>query len=552
VNSTRTLTLTAAFVIATVGAASAATTIAVPLSSHTVVRDLGRAPANYPVSIAVTLPYRNDTALEQLIQAQGDPSSPLYHDFLTPAQFATMFGPTPQDESVVVQLLERAGFRITQRSANRTLIDATASAALAERYFKTEIHLVNQAGAGIRYLNARPALVPAELLARTFSVSGLSDIVIGNGAREAVAANHLVRPDATSVGQPLQNEGGVGPLAWAQGYDFPIQHGYDGENVSVGDIEQSAPLPSGYLETYSIAFDLRKRTGKQIVVPVNGRCPGSCGGISPIVAADSEYLDALAPGSNYYLYQIAGQSMTDWEDGFNKIVSDNHVEVATASLAYGEGEPNDEVFALTLDHIVRQANALGITFVVESEISDVSSGYDLTTPGDSPHVLSVGDGTILQVNSKGDYVHESAGTGGIPIAVASAWFGLPSYQSGIKGMDRSGRNAPDIGYAPLATISGGAAQPLDFVFYSPGSGWSGDPGTAAPIVAWVAGLDQLTKKRGGLVNTTLYAVYKAQKYGPKAKPAFHQIDKAGFDDEQNFGIGSIDGWNLANDMKVKK
>jgi subtilase family serine protease len=539
----------------------------VPSGANVVVRDLGRAPANYPVAIAVTLPYRNDSELEGVIQGQGDPDSPYYHHFLTPEQFAARYGPTASDELSIVQILERAGFHVTQRYANRTVIDAMAPALTAERYFKTEIHVVSESGVGVRYLNTRPARIPPELLARAFSVTGLNNIVIVNPTRPA----YRFMTGKTNVGLPLQNEGGMGPLAWAAGYDLPVQHGYSGAGASVGEVAESLPAQAGSIQMYSFAFDLRGAAKPStVVVPVNGGCEASdCsegGGTENIVNEDADFLAALAPGVSKYLYQLPDVSTLSLEDGFNRLVAENRVDIATTFTTISEEGPNAEAFALTMDHIIRQGNALGITFVVETQLYNYGTAAPaLTIPADSPHVLSVGE-SDLQVNKKGDYESEAlwtqAGSGG----EYSLWFPLPTYQHGIRGVQTNGRNAPDLASAVVAEVSTSGPPSVNdsqggFFPYAMHGGWQNAvENSPAPFIALIADLDQMTKTRAGLVNTELYSLYKTHAYGPSKSPLFRDIvkwpsgvnarDLPGFDTYT--GIGSVDGWNLIEAMKGKK
>jgi subtilase family serine protease len=530
--------------------------LAAAISARTPIRDLGRAPATYPVSIVVTLPYRNDRQLEALIQAQGNPDSAVYRRFLTPAEFAAAFGPTAQQETQVMLLLQRAGFRITDRSANRTTIEATVPAAVAERYFSTEIHLAAQVGQSIRYYNARPAIVPRELAQATFSVLGLSNIDVGK---------HDIRPvriapfAAHPIGQPLQGQNGMGPLAWAQGYDLPVQHGYDGQNIRVADLEESPPVPEGYIQTYRQAFNVQKPAdAKTIVTKIGSGCSANCtsGNGAMVWPADTEYLAALAPGAQQYLYQLPEETISAWTDGFNRIVADNKADVATSFVAYGEEDPNDETFALTLDHIIRQGNALGITFVAQADFIANEGGALSSTPADSPHVLSVGSVSTLVVNEKGDYAGELAGRAQPDEDHVSLWFPTPPYQAGINGVDPNGRNVPDVSYATLASIAatkGVPNGPYTFPFFSPGFGWGGALYYgSSPIVAWVAEFDQMNAHRAGLVNTAVYALYKKRAYGPRNAAAFHNIGGMGFDESVGTGIGSIDGWNLATALRTKR
>jgi subtilase family serine protease len=558
-----------------------AASIAVPLSPRIAIRDLGRAPANYPVSIVVTLPYRHAAELERLIVAQGDPGSPSYHHFLTPRQFASIFGPTQQDEAVVVQLLRHAGFRTTQLFTNRTVVDAIAPAALAERYFHTDIHLALQAD-GVHYFNTKPAIVPLELSYRAFTVAGLSNLRTVP-PRSPNAPNGM-RADKTGIGQPLENEGGYGPLGFAGGYDLPIQHDYTGKGVTVAEVENSEPILRGDIPEFSWAFDVPLPTGltgaSTTLVPVDGGCQSSatCNGAS-IGGIDrsnyvnyQEYLAALAPGIDTYLYQTPDDTTTSWTDGLNQVVTDNHADiVALGMIFYTEADPNAETFALALDHVIQQGNAIGMTFISPAWALIESTLPAASIPGDSPNVLSVGSSNI-QVAASGAFHSEASCLEGFFLPSVSSFFPEPSYVSGISGgYLKDGREQPDLVAAQWIERSTAKTIPLwyyagGFASYQDGV-WNDAlvTSSAEPIIALVADIDEMTGSRSGLINSTIYNIYKKEGYGPTAAPLFRNITKStpgggsgtslykpskGF----NFptGIGSVDGWNLAQAIGKKK
>ena len=62
-----------------------------------------------------------------------------------------------------MQGLQRAGFTVTQRFANRTIVDATAPSSTVEGFFATEMHTVQQGKYGTRFANLKPATVPASI-----------------------------------------------------------------------------------------------------------------------------------------------------------------------------------------------------------------------------------------------------------------------------------------------------------------------------------------------------------------------------------------------------
>jgi hypothetical protein len=125
--------------------------------------DLGHVAPAQRLDLAVLLAYRHRSELEQLVLAQSDAASPLYHRYLRPDQFADYFAPAPGDLARVVTSLRAAGFTVTRVYSNRTIVDATAPAAVVERYFGTDIHSVTQAGYGERYVNVTPASAPSSV-----------------------------------------------------------------------------------------------------------------------------------------------------------------------------------------------------------------------------------------------------------------------------------------------------------------------------------------------------------------------------------------------------
>ncbi|MBV9408775.1 MAG: hypothetical protein JO164_08115, partial [Candidatus Eremiobacteraeota bacterium] len=183
--------------------------------------DAGRRAASAPVTVSVTLRYNHQDQLDQFVADVSNPQSANYRHFLTPAQFNAMYGPTVAQEAAVVQSLQNAGFTITQRFPNRTVVDATAPSSTVERYFATEMHTVSQGKYGSRFANLKPATVPADVSANIHDVSLNNLVVVRTKADEASArdnsgrvmkpAMHNVR-DA-SARRPLVHTNGANVVA---------------------------------------------------------------------------------------------------------------------------------------------------------------------------------------------------------------------------------------------------------------------------------------------------------------------------------------------------
>src|SRR6185437_5150290 len=137
------------------------------------VADAGTAPRSTVLSLALALRYRNQAALDRLVAQQIDPLSPLYRRWLTDARFDARFAPGKATYRTVIASLQRAGFHIDRTYENRTVIDASASVAVVERYFRTSIHRVRMPQGGVEYANVRAAYAPAALDGVVRGVDGL-------------------------------------------------------------------------------------------------------------------------------------------------------------------------------------------------------------------------------------------------------------------------------------------------------------------------------------------------------------------------------------------
>src|SRR6516165_4227377 len=92
-------------------------------------------PPTQHLNLAIILPLRNQTELTGLLSRLYDPSSPDYRQFLTVAQFTERFSPTEQDYQAILNFAEANGLTVTDKPANRLLIDVNGSVAQIEKAF---------------------------------------------------------------------------------------------------------------------------------------------------------------------------------------------------------------------------------------------------------------------------------------------------------------------------------------------------------------------------------------------------------------------------------
>ncbi len=505
--------------------------------------DLGVAPGDTEVTLALTLNYRDKAGLDALVLRQGTPGSSLFHRFLTPAQFAARFGPAQADHDAVVAALQRAGFRILRTYANRTVIDAAAPASVAGAYFQTGFHLYQQAGHGVRYGNNTPAILPDELSSRVNAVAGLDNIVRRRPLNRPAqmffdASRQAAKTPAAQPIERLSNSGqfeGLYPAGLAAAYKYPAVTGAGHAIAIVIDSD----ITTSSLTTFWAAAGVT-RTGAFNRVLVNGTNPGVNGDVSE-TAIDTETTSSLAPAATINLYLTSSLDDAPIEDAYNLAVSNNNVDAVSSS--FGGCELDDTPFNTATDAIAEQGVAIGITFTAssgdaggdcEDETAQGRTYYNpdiVSSPASGPHFLAIG-GTALTVNATtGARVSETAwspggSSGGGGGGVSSFW-ALPSYQAGVSGVavvptikvkspesqpngGFAGRNVPDISM----DASNATGSYIAVYYYSSSTArsgsWTGYGGTsvANPVFASLVALNnQVTGSKSGYVNPTLYSAF---------------------------------------------
>ncbi len=501
---------------------------------------MGRAPAATPIHVALTLAYRHAYELAALVKAQSDPRSHLFHRYLSNAQFNTYFAPSVSQEATVIDAMLRQGFRIEHRFTNRTMIDAVGPRAAAERLFSVEIHAGVQSGEGLRYASLRPPTIPATLAGLVVAVSGLNDLIRFEPHYQTGPAPAIW---PTTVNGPLRGGSGHdGPLAYAQGYDEPVQHGYDGTGRAIGNA-MAGDIDDQDLAAYLAYFNITQ-AHPLIRVTVDG---GHLGHYDVETTLDIEAMSGTTPGAQVYLYSFPQFTDKAAEDTYNQVVSDNFVDALNSSWGGCELDNGNlgKAFALASEQIFEQGAAKGISFPVatgdygRNSCGKVDGKFQQSTPDTDPTALAVG-GTVLTVNKSGDWFGEvgwRGSEGGV-----SLLFSVPYYQTGVPNVDQHGRNIPDI------ALSGGKASAFDLYWHGK---WGPVWGTslASPLFTGMeAQINQFQNTRIGFVNPAIYQILQGSSYNQ----LFHDITHgnngypAGPGYDLVTGVGSPFGWALAN------
>ena len=538
--------------------------------------DLGRADASKMLH-GVTLVFHPSAAqqqdLDNLLAQQQDRSSPNYHQWLTPSQFADRFGMTRADIHRVSSWLQSQGFAVTAVSNSRNEISFDGTVSQIEVVFQTEMHnyLVN---GEIHFANATDPSVPAALAGSVLAIGHLHDF--------APKPRIKARPHLTSY---VSGNHYMTPGDFATIYDVTALYnaGSDGTGQKIAIIGQSSVNTSD-LNNFRGAAGLPASTPQMVVVPAttSTRCAGDEGESD----LDIEWAGGVAKNATI-VFVYAGLSSGDtcanrngknvW-DALDYAVQNKVAPFISTSYGFCEGPPPQsgvgQTFALQVQGWAQQANSQGQTIVSASgdsgaadcdgAVKSATQGLAVDVPASIPEVTGMGGsefsgdsttntppganppywtaaGTSTDtISSALEYIPEIAwnettasgtlsASGGGP----SIFFAKPAWQTGT-GVPADGkRDVPDLSIAASPNHDGylvcsedasdGSIQSSCTSGFRTGSGGTfnavGGTSVAAPtFTAMLALINQSLGNIGlGNVNPNLYT------FAASTPSAFHDV-----------------------------
>jgi subtilase family serine protease len=137
-------------------------------------------------------------ALEQLLAQQQDRTSPNYHKWLTPEQYADRFGVSQNDINKINVWLETQGMTVLRVARGRNAIIFSATAGQIQSAFNTEIHRYNINGED-HIANAFPISVPYALSGVITEVRGLTNFRMKPMYVRAARGSASIHPHYTTT-----------------------------------------------------------------------------------------------------------------------------------------------------------------------------------------------------------------------------------------------------------------------------------------------------------------------------------------------------------------
>ena len=523
--------------------------------------DAGRMLAGTPLqgmSIVFSRSAAQETDLQALLAAQQDPASPLYHQWLTPEQFASRFGVADADIAKVQFWLQQQGFAIDGVSRSKNRLTFSGASDQVEAAFAVELHYYNVDGTK-HFAPSTDLSIPTALAPMVQTVRNLSTFRPKPHVK-IVAPQLAPQPNFTSSqsGNHYLSPGDVATI-----YDITPAYnaGYTGSGQSIADVGQSE-IAFSDIENFESAAGLPKKDPVRVPVPNTGT-PAISPGDESESDLDLEYSGAIARGATIYFVYVGNSANHNVFDALTYAIENNTAPVITISYGDCESDLGSGEYSL-LNATLAQAASQGQSVISASGDNGSTDCHGNTNqstaaqealavdfPASSQYVTGMGgtefpaadvavgnntywipQGTSDAISSALSYIPEmvwnddSAPVGSTPADLSSGGGGTsiltarPSWQTGVTGIPAgSFRLVPDISltaspnnagflYCSSDTsvkVTGSCAhgfRDANNQFLTVAGGTSFD----APIfAAMVAIINQKLKSTGqGVVNPTLY------------------------------------------------
>jgi hypothetical protein len=449
--------------------------------------DLGLAPSDRKLEslmLRFSVTDAQQADLNQLLSAQLDPSSPSYHQWLTPEQFGARFGLSSDDIAKVSAWLTSQGFAITEVARSSTYISFSGSVGQAEQAFGTSIHSLSLNGEQ-HISNLTDPTLPSGIVGVVGAVLGLDDFKLKSRVRRQAVIVDPTKPLFT------QTTGGVtshyiSPADLSKIYDFPTS--VTGTGITIAVMGQTQLVPAQVTAFRTAAGFASTTAPTQTLVGATN--PGVSSSDIDEAQLDVEWSGAAAPGATIAFYYAAsnGSLTSGVFQALNYAITNRVAPIITISYGLCEAAWGSSVLA-SQNLLLAQANAQGQTVMsaagdagaTDCDAVGISTeGLAVDFPASSPYVVAAG-GTMFSgdVSTPATYWSSTNGTNGLSVLSyipeqpwnetttsggldaggaagggASAYFAKPAWQTGSGVPSDSSRDLPDISLNAAAMHDG--------------------------------------------------------------------------------------------------
>jgi subtilase family serine protease len=344
------------------------------------VRDWQAAPVGRPLHMTAVLALRNAAELAALKADIQDPGSPTYHKWLSSAEFARRFGPTPEQVRAVEHWLGSSGFTVARNDLATRAIRFTGSVGQAEHAMGIQI-----VSRGEKYANVNDPEIPSNLGGSIVAVLGLNNLAPAAGANDSQVSHQAASPQPETT---IDGETHFGPADFWLFYDEddPTTLGNNGGTGSpdcIAILEVAtlptipSPAPTGsVVDIFTSQFTL---PAAQIDIEQTGTAEMLPQPSDNEPVLDVDWAHAVAPNTPITLYvsTISGTTTAAF-DTLSLAVSQNKCGVISSSIDDEHSTCPDLAQVQAYAQISSQAVTQGQTLFHSS--GDYGSNYPCGQP----------------------------------------------------------------------------------------------------------------------------------------------------------------------------
>jgi subtilase family serine protease len=361
----------------------------------------------------------NEKAFNGYIADLHNPTSAIFHKWLTNAEIGTMFGPAPDDITRATDWLRSEGFSIDSVSPDKMVIAFSGNAGMVRTAFHTQLHNLSVNGKA-HFANVNDPQMPAALAPVVKGVASLHNFMPHSLAKPRTAST--VRAMAKGNGADGTGFNFISPADIATIYNFnPLyKDGITGKGQTIVLIEDSDQFSLGDWQIFRKVMGLSRTYPFGTLTASNPTGSNTCtdpgaNSDDAEAALDIDWSSAAAP--NAAIISAACADTTQF-GGFLALqnILEGSNPPTIVSISFGEAEAKlgaaDNLF---INNLYQTAVAEGVSVFVSSgdegadsadaDLTNGTHGIGVSGFTSTPFNISVGgtDFGNVPLNSPGTY-----------------------------------------------------------------------------------------------------------------------------------------------------
>jgi subtilase family serine protease len=418
---------------------------------------VGKLPAAQTLRFDIVLPLRDRAGLQTFVREVNDPTSPFYHQFLTPQEFTARFGPSQEDWDALVAFAKASGFEIVNGTREERDLRLIGTVENIENAFHVTMGLYQDPTEG-RTFFAVDREPTADLPFQLWHITGLdndskphpmyvkkSDYAKARGIDPSKVVSHATTgsgPSASFLGSDMRAAYYEGTALTGSGQNIAL---FEFAGTDLSDLS-TYYKNVGQTEPYTPTLISTGGYGTSCVDSGSSACDDT------EQTLDMTQAMGMAPGSTMLYMYVCGDVLANGSGNISDTACISAMVSTTAaplskqiscSWGWTPADPS------TLDPYFEQMASQGQNFFAASGDSSAWSASNEAWPADDANIVSVGGTDLTTASAGGPWKSETAwadsGGGISPDSIP-----IPSWQklSGVITSSNHGsttlRNGPDV------------------------------------------------------------------------------------------------------------